>query len=144
MRFVYYKNACSTCACVSRLPVTGSSVRIFQIGTCVLLLYPYHNIIWVAAELYDHRSPYAPRDTLLYADIVILLLLLSLYRVRCTRIGRPLRLGPTRQVGLPSSSKCVHIYFIISFHRFSFLYVKLGDRCSSFSLSNMHHNHWRN
>lgn len=52
------KNACSTCACVSRLPVTGSSVRIFQMGTCVLLLYPYHNIIWVAAELYI-RSPFA-------------------------------------------------------------------------------------
>jgi hypothetical protein len=56
----------------------------------------------------------------------------------------PHRLGPTRQVGFPSRSRCacniyiyiyIYIYrylssvfhYIISYHRFSFSYIALGD-----------------
>jgi len=52
----------------------------------------------------------------------------------------PHRLGPTRQVGFPSRSRCacnIYIYMYlssvfhyISYHRFSFSYIALGDRFS--------------
>jgi len=49
--FHIYKNARSTCACVSRIPVTGSSVRIFQIQYTIIIIigarayYYYTHII---------------------------------------------------------------------------------------------------
>jgi len=109
--------------------------------------YYYTHVVYhmSSCRTHDRRWPYALRDTLLYADIVILLLLLSLYRASCTRIGRPLRLGPTRQVGLPSSSMCTYIFHYIVSAPFLFLvHYTRRPVLSSLGLSDTHHNRWWN